>query len=180
MSSPANPHESSILGICSICSYEASGEPYLGPPGPSKGPRCGHSPASGPRLGRSSAWGMLPPGPPVLRPLCALRRTGPGYRLTNEKGRCGLSTPEGGGQHSRTSSIGRDPRFHGYFLKKSAAGGDNWRVGKSKICPRGKRQFRARITHAPEGLSTPLWCGQVIIQARRQGLCTPYRRPLRR
>ena len=32
MSSPANPHESSILGICSICSYEASGEPYLGPP----------------------------------------------------------------------------------------------------------------------------------------------------
>ena len=34
-------------------------------------------PASSPRLGRSSAAGRAAPRPPGLRPLCALRRTGP-------------------------------------------------------------------------------------------------------
>ena len=67
---------------------------------------------------------MLPPGPPGLRPLCALRRTGPGYLSANEKGRCGLSTL--GGQHSR-ARIGRDPLPHEFFIK-SAAGRGNWSV----------------------------------------------------
>ena len=76
------------------------------PPPPRAAPGVGHA-APGPLLGCAP---------------CALSRTGPGYLLTNEKGRCGLSTPEGGGQHSR-ASIGRDPRFHGYFLKKAPQAG---------------------------------------------------------
>ena len=87
--------------------------------------RLASPPASRRRLGRLLAWGMRPPGPLGLPPVRS--RTGPGYLLTIEKGRCGLSTPEGGGQHSR-ASIGRDPRFHGYFFKKSAAGRGNWSV----------------------------------------------------
>ena len=47
--------------------------------------------ASGPRLGRSSAWGVPPPGPPGLRPLCAFAHGHP-LPADQEEGRGGLST----------------------------------------------------------------------------------------
>ena len=47
------------------------------------------------------------------------------------------------------------------IFKKSAAGQGNWRVENAQRFPRGRRQFRAWVTHEPAGLSTPLWCGQV-------------------
>ena len=79
-------------------------------------PRVPPPPRAAPGVGHAA-----PPAPLGCAP-CALSRTGPGYLSAIEKGRCGLSTPAGGGQHSR-ASIGRDPRFHGYFLKKAPQAG---------------------------------------------------------
>ena len=143
MSSPANPHESSILGICSICSYEASGEPYLGPPrgAEQRGRVAATPPGLRPAPRALLRVGHAAPRPPCGCTPCALTRTGTRYLPTKREG---------------VPWAVLDGNF-----QKSAAGQGNWRVGKSKICPRGRRQFRARITHAPEGLSTPLWCGQV-------------------
>lgn len=45
--------------------------------------------ASGPRLWRSSAWGVPPPGPLGLRPLCRLRGTGPRCLSSSAKRRAG-------------------------------------------------------------------------------------------
>ena len=98
-------------------------------------PRVPPPPRAAPGVGHAA------PGPLGCAPPCALTRTGTRY----------LPTKRGEG------ALG----CFGWKFSKSAAGQGNWRVGKSKICPRGRRQFRARITHAPEGLSTPLWCGQV-------------------
>lgn len=66
--------------------------------------RLASPPASRRRLGRLLAWGMLPPGPLGLRPLCALAH---GPRLLPTK---------------------REAAVRMEIFKKSAAGRGNWSV----------------------------------------------------
>ena len=44
------------------------------------------------------------------------------------------------------------------FKSAAGQGTGGW---KTQRFPRGRRQFRAWVTHELRGLSTPLWCGQV-------------------
>ena len=146
MSSPANPHESSILGICSICSYEASGNISRPPGGPAKG-RVAALPRPPAR-----AWGAPPRGaccPRWLRAPVRSRARAPAYLPTKREGCPGLFWME--------------------IFKKAPQIWGNWRVGKSKICPRGKRQFRARITHAPEGCPHPCGVGGWLGEEKKAG-----------
>jgi hypothetical protein len=130
------------------------------PGGPSKGAALRPlPPASGPRLGRSSAWGMLPPGPPGLRPLCCVRSSGTCALSPRGKRASGLSTPAGCGQRSR-ASIGRDPPPHGFFIKRRRRPGQP-ESGQAAGLSTVGRQCRAWVTHEPAGLSTPSGCGQV-------------------
>lgn len=112
-------------------------EPYLGPPrGAEQRGRVAATPP-GLRPALMALLRVVPaaPRPPGLRPLCALRRTGPGYLSANEKGRCGLSTL--GGQHSR-ARIGRDPRSRSlcFFIKKRRRPGQLECVKRSAFCTR--------------------------------------------
>lgn len=141
--------------------YRASGEPYRDPPRgvEQRGLLRGLSPRPPARARALLRVVPAAPRPPGLRPLCALRRTGPGYLSINEKGRCGLSTPVGCGQRSR-ASIGRDPPPHGFFIKRRRRPGQP-ECGQAAGLSTVGRQCRAWVTHEPAGLSTPLWCGQV-------------------
>ena len=91
MSSPANPHESSILGICSICSYEASGEPYLGPPrgAEQRGRVAATPPGLRPAPRALLRVGHAAPRPPCGCAPCALTRTGTRYLPTKGRGALG-------------------------------------------------------------------------------------------
>ena len=104
------------------------------PGGPSKGAALRPlPPASGPRLGRSSAWGMLPPGPPGLRPLCCVRSSGTCTLSPRGKGLPGCPRPQGVG-NARGQALAAIP-LPMDFIKKSAAGWGNRRVGKPQACP---------------------------------------------
>ena len=77
--------------------------------------------------------GHAAPRPPWAAPPVLRSQLGHLHPVTRGKRASGLSTPAGGGQHSR-ASIGRDPPPHEFFIK-SAAGQGNRRVVKPQACP---------------------------------------------
>ena len=79
--------------------------------------------ASGPRLGRSSAWGVPPPGPPGLRPLCA-HAHGPPLPVAQEEG----------GKRSAQAEGRRAVRASGGKFQKGPAGPRSGE-GSGGACP---------------------------------------------
>ena len=90
--------------------------------GSSKGAASGLPPGLRPAPKALLRVGHAAPRPPWAAPPVLRSQLGHLHPVTRGKRASGLSTPAGGGQHSR-ASIGRDPRFHGYFLKEAPQAG---------------------------------------------------------
>ena len=89
-------------------------------------------PASGPRLGRSSAWGVPPPDPPGLRPLCRLRGT-------DSPASC---SPEGRRSFRPWGGEVRVGNWARSALSKRSGSRRLWARAEGPSCPRGSRRGR--------------------------------------
>ena len=134
---------------------------HIRPPqgGRAKGPRCGHSPRPPARAYGAPPRGACGPGPLGCAPCAPFGARAPATCRPMRRGAVGCPPWVGNTRGQGLAAIPA-PLPHVFFIKKRRRPGQLECVKRLRFA-HGRRQFRAWLTHEPEGLSTPLWCGQV-------------------